>query len=355
MNSNKRNLFKNSLKEKTPIIKDYNFYKSKDYNLLKSLDLLNAPRNIKISISDDSKYINFQLQNEDIKKPLVFQLPIEDVNLDAYHSHPQFEELSNRYELYSTEYKDKIKEYSIQERKYLQEQFPGLIFNLKIRMKSKSSYDKKIDDSIQKNAELFINDIIAERIIISEYNSSRKPEVLNQACYDVAKALYDFRANTDFRMKNIDTSKNIAQTDENYITKDYIAHPKSNNYQSLHITVEDTTNPDCCYETQIRTFDMEESSKKDEAMAHKKYKPRLLNDRSSLKVPKYIEVTNFLDADGMPIVWELSTAESFYHYYGVYIKDYRSQLSQIEQYVSFKEIRQKLKGINLMQFAQIEK
>ena len=275
------------------------------------------------------------------------------VNVDNFDS--TFEMLNDEYVTQLGMEKDKIKEYSIQERKYLQEQFPGLIFNLKIRMKSKSSYDKKIDDSIQKNAELFINDIIAERIIISEYNGSREPEVLNKACYDVAKALYDFRANTDFRMKNINNSQNIAPTDESYITKDYIAHPKSNNYQSLHITVEDTTNPDCCYETQIRTFDMEEMSKKDEAMAHKKYKPRLLNDRSSLKVPKYIEVTNFLDADGMPIVWELSTAESFYHYYGVYIKDYRSQLSQIEQYVSFKEIRQKLKGINLIQFAQIEK
>lgn len=342
MVNNEKKSFRDSLQQNIPTINHSTI--SKESNLLKSLGLLNLPENIKVGISTDFKYINFQLQDENIPNPLLFQLPIEEVNLDAYHSHPKFEELSNRYELYSTEYKDKIKEYSMLERKYLQELFPGLVFNIKIRMKSKSSYDKKIDDSIRKDSHLFINDIIAERIIISEYNGSRDAEVLNKACYDVARALYDFRANTDFRMKDIGT--NLAQTDEVYITKDYIAHPKSNNYQSLHITVEDRTNPDCSYETQIRTYDMEESSKKDDLIAHKNYKPRLLNDLSTLKVPKYTEVTNFLDAVGNPIVWDLSTAEAFYHYYGVALKDYRSQLSQIEQYVSFKEIRQKLKELN---------
>lgn len=351
MKKTQRNNFVQCLKTTTPNIQET----SANDAFLKKLGLVNIPENINISISDDGKYINFQLNDKNIKKPILFQLPIETNNLDAYLKHPQFVELSDRYEYYSTEYKDKIKDYSSQERKFLQEQFPDMVFNIKVRMKSKSSYEEKENQCILSNESPFINDIIAERIIISEFNGSRDPKVLEEACYTIAKALYDFRINTDFRMKeNFNISVHSAKTDKEFISKDYIANPKENGYKSLHILTEDKTNPDCCYETQIRTFYMEEQSKNDDQMSHsKRYKPRLLNDLSVLKVPKYSEVTNFSDITGNPIVIDVPTKLSFYHYYGISIENYRQQLSIIENFIPLKTVRERL--INYKNNLNVEK
>lgn len=349
---NEKNSFKLSLKENVPIVKHTEFQTSETL-LLKKLGLLNLPENIKVKIEDGYVKIKIAEENpswdefddncdltirdENGDKPqnsnnhIVFKLPLEDENLNNLNNYPQSEELRNRYELYSTEYRDKIKEYSSQERKILQEQFPDLVFNIKIRMKSLPSYLKKLNKNIEeKDKSVFIDDIIAERIIISEFNGSRDPKVLNNACYQVEKALYDFRINTDFRMKN---------------RKDYITNPKDNGYQSLHLLMEDKTNPDCTYETQIRTYDMEYQAKKDSNISHKKYKPRLINEVSSIQVPKYSEVTNFWDSDGNPVILDLPMKDSFYHYYDISLDQYRKELGQIQEFVKLSTLRKNLKSI----------
>lgn len=318
-------------------------------NLLEQLGLTNMSDDVSIQLSDDQKYITIQLApSSENKNPLLFQLPVEETDLSAYYSHPQLEDLSNRYEQYSVDYVDKIKEYSMNESKFLQEKFPNVVFNMKIRMKSKPSYEEKINSAIKKNQSLYPHDIVAERIIVSFVDDSDDPELLTETCYKIAEALYEYRGNTDFRMKDIDISNTTSgKTDKKYLTKDYIENPKENNYQSLHIVMEDITNPDCTYETQIRTFDMEEQSKKDEEIAHSKYKPRLLNDLSTIRVPKYAEVPSCLDEKGNPILYNIPLDQSFYHYYGVPLDSYKKQLSLVEQHVNLKELRK-----NLREFAK---
>lgn len=341
------NNFKLSLKHDITPIKNLSQI-DKNNLLLQKLGLANISEALNISISPDEEYIDISLKsNNELPLPIVFNIPIHEKKLNNYYNHPQLEELSNRYESYSTEYKEKIKEYSIQERRHLQENFPGLVFNHKIRMKSKPSYEQKIDSNISKNKNLFIDDIIGERIIISEYNGSRDPSVLQDACYLVAEALYDYRGETNFRMKH--TNNNCKyKSDKIYLTKDYIKYPKDNGYESLHIKVEDRTNPDCVCETQIRTYDMEEASKKAENQAHSlAYKPRVIDDRAPLRVPKYCEITSFLDSDGNPTVYDLPIKYAFYNYYGFPLEAYRNQLYEIEKYVKLSDIRKKLEDYQL--------
>lgn len=344
----KTNEFKSALKNEFTYDKATSENLLHESDILKKLGLTSLPDNLLVSLSENQKFLNIQLKKERIQntKPLLFQIPIIEDDLNEYYKNNEdLEDLSDRYEKYSIDYKEKIKEYSLKERKYLQGLYPGLVFNLKIRMKSKASYEKKLNDNIKKGKNLYLHDIIAERIIISEYNGSRDPEVLQEACYIVAQALYEFRINTDFRMKSVDSKEEvIAQNSKPYITKDYIKNPKENGYQSLHILVEDSTNTDCSYETQIRTFDMEEYSKKDEA-AHRAYKPRLFNDKSTLRVPKYSTISPFVDSNGDPIMVDLTLKEAFYHFYNVSFDQYKSELTEIQKVINFQNIRKKLKPL----------
>ena len=134
-------------------------------------------------------------------------------------------------------------------------------------------------------------------------------------CYEVAKALYEFRLNTNFRMALDDTNNNPVKTSEEYITKDYISHPKENGYQSLHLLIQNQKNSDFMYETQIRTFEMEDSSKNNDKISHKKYKPRLLNDLSVTRIPLYSVITQFNDSSGNPIIIDAPFDIRFYHFY----------------------------------------
>lgn len=337
------NKFKESLVTKPlPRLVDNNML------ILETLGLNNLPDNIEAFISDDKKYIHIRLKNQTTNKNgLIFSLPLKPNNLDAYNNHPSHKELSDRYDIYAKEYLDKILDHSSKERKYLQEKFPGLVFNMKVRMKSKPSYEEKMNRNILAEKNVQIDDIIAERIIISQYNGSRDEKVLTDICYQVAQALYEFRGKyTDFRMKKTQLS-NKSISDDTYLTKDYIKTPKDNGYQSLHITTEDKNNPDCSMETQIRTYDMEEISKKDEKISHQTYKPRLLNDKSTLCIPEYYEITNFFDSNGNPIVMKLPIKDQFYHYYSIIsrnisLEKYRKELSEIQKYVSFSKLREKI-------------
>ena len=48
---------------------------------------------------------------------------------------------------------------------------------------------------------------------------------------------------TSFRMKK-DVEPNSANSQKEYITKDYIKHPKENGYESIHILMEHKDNKD---------------------------------------------------------------------------------------------------------------
>lgn len=360
----KGNKFKSGLRVNVPQIVDSSFKNTDKTNLLlMKLGLFPIPENIHAKISEDGTCLNLQLKNTDENQHLCFQLPLQEDNLSELQSRPDYQELIQRYNLYVNDYSDEVKRYAIGERKYLQEKFPNLVFNIKIRIKSYDSYISKLQKNIEKGLDLYISDIMAERIIISEYNGSKDENILRQVCDEVAKALYDFRINTNFRMKK-EIDENDANSDKEYVTKDYIDRPKPNGYESIHILLENKNNKDFTYETQIRTFEMEKISKTSGDVAHTKYKPRLLNDLSPNRVPLYSEITPFLDKDGNPIIMDIPLDNRFYHFYNsdrdlsieyrdsyvpiTYAK-FREEQYQIEDLLGmqFKDIRAKIRELNL--------
>lgn len=316
------NDFKNSLKvskipNKTP------------GSIIEKLNLTNLPENIKISLSPDNSCIN--LYNTNFKNPLVFNLPINEENFSLLYNNPRVEELLNRYKLYSTEYKDIITNYSITERKFLQEKFPNVVFNIKIRQKSEYSYKKKLNDKLKKepNSDLYLHDIIAERIIITQLDKNvpvptdpKKFEEyerkLQKTCFEFSESLNNFRKTSEFSLIQ---------------EKNYIENPKASGYQSIHDIMQHILIPDCMCETQIRTLYMEKVSKTSGEIAHTKYKPRLLNDISISKLPIYTEITSFLDENGNPIAIDIPPDNAFYHFYGVTLKNFRNQLNTVLPYI----------------------
>ena len=348
-----------------------NITTSKTEELLKTLGLFPLPENVEVTISSDNKYLNLRLKdsNGSTEDHLLFQILLKGKDLSALQSSEDYQELLDRYNTYTNEYIDEIKNYAIQERAYIEKLFPNLVFSIKIRIKSYESYLNKINKNVTLGKSPYINDIMAERIIISSMEGSQDEEKLTQMCYEVAKALYDFRLKTNFSIIP-DKENNAAPTSKEYITKDYIACPKENGYQSLHILMQNKNNNDFKYETQIRTFEMEDSSKNDEKKSHKKYKPRLLNDLSVTRIPLYSIITQFNDSSGVPIIIDAPFKTRFYHFYNNTINSsnnyerhktityemYKKELSELTESLgmSFKNIRARLRKIDISKYVQAE-
>lgn len=358
-----KNNFKDSLKVDTNKIENIssnnNNYNS---NLLEDLGLFNIPKNVNVSISDDNKYLDLQLSNTNKQKNqhLLFQLPLHENDFSCLKNRPDYQDIINRYYAYTKQYIDEIKDYAIQEGTFLKNTFPDLVFTIKIRTKSFESYITKTNHNIYVGKSPYINDIIAERIIITSYKGSTDENVLIDMCDNVAKALYDFRINTHFRMKN-NIERNPSNSDKDYLTRDYIHHPKANGYQSLHIQMENIYNSDLNYETQIRTFFMESQSKSSNEIAHNVYKPRLLNDLSANRVPSYSVVTPFTDSFNNVIIYDVPFKNRFYHYYNsslnnheldsskrtvpITYDNYKKELYTIEKSLgmTFKDLRKRIR------------
>ena len=361
MNS-KRLAFQVALRKDVPNVVNISGTKNlKELFLIKKLGLDKLPENIECSLSTDGTYINIKFKddnNDPAYKHLNFQIPLEEISLDFLDGHPKKDALYSRYRTYDEIYRIKFIEYVIAERTFLKKQFPNLISNQKIRLKSEPSYANKVNKNIKYKKSPIIDDILAERIIITAFNNSTKPEDLEKACYIVAEALEDFRKKTNFQVKQPSFNNSTYKSDLPYISKDYIKKPKlGSGYRSLHTTFQDVDNPDFTFERQIRTLDMEIDAKESENQAHYlSYKPRFLNDLSLSILPKYTEVTNFIDSKtGLCIAFNLDECDSFYNYYsilshsqGVYItyEKYIEELAEMKKYINFEDIRQKLKELH---------
>ena len=98
-------------------------------------------------------------------------------------------------------------------------------------------------------------------------------------------------------------------------------------------------------------------------IAHKKYKPRLLNDLSPNRVPIYSEVTSFVDDFGNPEIIDIPFENRFYHFYNsektdhshskdntnpITYNKFRKEEYELENLLGlqFKQIRQRLRDIN---------
>lgn len=365
------NAFKESLKESVPCIKAEELQRKNATQLLLSqLGLFPVPENIEATISENEKYLNLKLKeaNTNEHKHLLFQFPLDIPDFHQLENRSDYRDLISRYYNYTSNYIDEILNYALMEREFLYKTFPELILNMKIRIKSFDSYIEKLSKNAKDNKDLYINDIIAERIIPSEYKGSSDEQILIYMCYEAAKALYDFRSNTNFRMKTT-TDSNPAHTDKKYITKDYIKHQKDNGYQTLHILLGHNINSDLSFETQIRTLNMENSSKKSQQIAHTQYKPRILNDLSPSRTPIYLGIV--IDKNGKASTMPIPFENRFYHYFNsdrnfktledrinnpaITYKKFRDEQYQLEQIlgIPFREIRGRIKDLTTLKIKEV--
>lgn len=159
----------------------------------------------------------------------------------------------------------------------LEEKFPSLGFRIAGRRKSFISYmDKILRKQANKESLDAIRDIVGVRIILFTDN--------NQDCYKVMELIIDYciynecfvcEKKNDGNNHLSEISKHLA--DFHYGIRDYIQHPKSNNYQSLHVVFRHIDG--LCFEVQIRTIEMHTAASLGSA-DHETYKDNaILNDK----------------------------------------------------------------------------
>ena len=346
--------FKESLKAVVSNLEQSSF--SATEKLLNNLHLLPLPKGVEASISEDNQFLNIKQIDSPDNQHLLFQFPLIPTDLTALKNRDDYQELIDRYQLYTNAYIDEIKQYALEESKYLREKFPSLICPIKLRVKSFYSYIEKLNTNITNGKDPYINDIIAERIILSQYEGSQDEKMLTHMCDEVAKTLYDFRINTNFRMNKV-IDPNRANSNKEYVTRDYIHFPKDNGYQSYHIQMRDKYNSDLTYETQIRTFGMEEFSKTSGEIAHTKYKPRPLNDLSPIRVPLYSEIPCILNSTEEQRIYDLSFQERFYHFYNSDTGDHSVLVDKLNPitYSRFRHEQHELEAVLGVEFKTIRK
>lgn len=166
----------------------------------------------------------------------------------------QKQQLLNLYDLYKNNYFRYYVQNLEEENSSLKKAFPNVDFYILSRVKSKHNYKEKLE---QKGEAL---DIFGDKIILLSVDGKTDESSLIDTAYDIEKFLVTYKPNiTEIPRKR----------------KDYIAHPKSNGYSSLHITrtvhLEDK-DISFNHETQIKTFRMRETEKDGSASHSTVYK-----------------------------------------------------------------------------------
>ncbi len=293
-----------------------------------------------VEIEEDENYIILKLKPEyyeshrideihNYKYHLPYHIPKKPRNIEAYLRSPYHKELADRYEKFSTSYKQDILDEVFLERQEILRKYPEITqLVTKIRQKSLYSYEDKVNQKIidtNGNPEkMFINDIIGARHIpYALETGDNELDLIPYAKTYIQVALskmhsshskYELKILKDY-IDNPDKAKsNIRRAEENTKFQDNASKDddKSKKYQSVHLIYYNKHNPDCCYEDQIRTPDMEFIAKRDTLIGHYNYKPIKLGEDSRLRVPKYTIITRD-PSTGKDVIEELLFKDAFRH------------------------------------------
>lgn len=181
--------------------------------------------------------------------------------------------------------------------------FPDVRFVIDGRRKSLISTEKKIQRLLSQGKSLdLLRDLFAFRILIFGNNSQR----LIDTCYSIALKVIAYNFENNLTLCEADTisetdfvqemhpsvllpEKNTIPENFEYGVKDYIRYPKSNGYQSLHLTFRAASGE--YFEVQIRTFDMHLHAESGDAnhsgYKEKKYPMNLNFDKKKVNIPGY--------------------------------------------------------------------
>ncbi len=165
----------------------------------------------------------------------------------------------------------------------IDEEYPDIFFQFTGRRKSTLSFESKIQKLLKECKSLdLLRDILAFRILIL----TNDPQKSTKQCYDVANLVIKFFTKRGFTICDADPIKDTTSFDNSkhniYVpessgidlnftksVKDYVATPKENGYQSIHLVFRTPTGD--CFELQIRSISMHEHAEHGYA-EHKKYK-----------------------------------------------------------------------------------
>lgn len=186
--------------------------------------------------------------------------------------------------------------------------YPNLKFYLAGRRKAVLGSEKKINLYLLQDRSLNdFRDELAFRFILFDNNI--------ELCYSLMKTVIDFniekgfipcKATSVFQTEdfNIEYFSNIHIPNKSFLppeyqqwVKDYIMHPKSTGYQSLHVAFEDPGSGRC-FEIQIRTFEMHIHAESHSLAGHDAYKKQRYSDtdiefdRLKIKMDGYAFVEN---------------------------------------------------------------
>lgn len=204
--------------------------------------------------------------------------------------------------------------------KYMADKYPFLAFTFKGRIKSLIRLEEKINGKIvgyiydyrQKNRVFpsetdiksqigLIKDLIAYRIVISMPQCHLKDGDDRQMIelgylYEIADALPDFLEERGFEpeISGIDSNSTMVNEPYRQYYRDYIEHPKSYGYKSLHISFFDNTSRSNI-EVQIRTKEMDDNAEIGPAN-HLGYEKRQEKERARREEIPVGENTYFDDA-----------------------------------------------------------
>lgn len=210
------------------------------------------------------------------------------------------------YSKYLYEYKAPFFRQAFDAHVAIMEAFPELDFHTICRIKS---FDSTLNKARSKTLEK-VFDIHGMRFILHSVNGDTSEALLTSYCYKLKAYLEHYYSEQILPDR----------------TKDYIASPKENGYQAIHLSGCDSTRR---FEIQIKTVEMENVAKYGNANHAEKYKPRTLDKHPLTKVPHYAVIHN---VDGNPIMHELNQAENFQYFYNRPYEDYKKQMQAEKSY-----------------------
>ena len=314
--------------------------------------------NVKITEDADNIYLTLGkgIQN---KYDLTFCIPKKPRDISAYLQSPSHDKLKKRYATYSSKYKQLIFEEIKKQRAYINEKLPSLPFLTKIRQKSPYSYEDKVNGALLNNKDGLINDIIATRYIFGYDYANLDPQDERNLCKSITQEVITTLTNfSDLPDSNFYVIK----------TKDYITHPETaksnqarnssdeNMYKSVHLIFQHKTIPDCTFEIQLRTMDMEHIAKYDSSVGHQSYKPTYLTEDTLSYVPTYYCILQNPETK-QDVFFEISLEDAFRNVNSVDVKnangeiiscnitleEYQNALEQLKPYIEKQKQKEKLR------------
>lgn len=168
---------------------------------------------------------------------------------------------------------------------HAKKQYPNLLFYLEGRRKSVISSDQKIALYLEQNKSLDnFRDMLAFRFTLFGNDSMESIKVAYSLMDDIIKFMISrgftpCEATPTFQTEGFDANnfpemiiptKSFLSSDNIHLVKDYILHPKTSGYQSLHVAFRDSLGR--CFEIQIRTFYMHIHAESHSVAGHDSYK-----------------------------------------------------------------------------------